>query len=113
MIGDQICNARHDSSDRVYLRDRGECWLTLSNGGGSDMSIRVNVAGLFCRINRGLGNRGVIGSSQSFTPLECMTTLKRPSLSLSRVCSASVRFGGYEHFTDEEDTGWLDGKVFA
>ena len=78
------------------------------------MSIRVNVVGLLCHVNHGLGNRGVIGSSQSFTlPLKYMTTLKQPLLSLSRVHSASVRFGGYEHFTNEEDTGKLDGKVFA
>ena len=78
------------------------------------MSIRANAVGLLRHVNRGLGNRGVIGSSQSFTlPLEYVTTLKQPLLSLSRVHSASVRFGGYERFTDEEDTGQLDGKVFA
>ena len=47
------------------------------------MSIWANAVGFLCHINRGLGNRDVIGSSRSFTlslksamPCECVMTFE-------------------------------------
>ena len=83
VIGDWIWDARHDSSDRMYLRDRGECQFILSNGGSSNMNIQPNMMGLLCCVNHGLGDRDVIGPSGCFTlslkgvmPCESVTTFE-------------------------------------